>query len=175
MDDVAELRRMIGAASPGPWSYPGIESVAGGNLYDRDRVIASIVWDPVPTHSRICRDIPDWEADANGRLIVAMRNALPTLLVHEEHHEVLVGDNIRLTAWVAELESQAALLEKLRQQHQAQTELVEGVLNPLADGVRAVVAELAANDCDCGGCGACDNEIHLLPRLRALLPTEDGD
>jgi hypothetical protein len=39
----------------------------------------------------------------------------------------------------------------------------------LRGGITELADETAANDCSCGGCGACSNEFHLLPRLRALL------
>lgn len=55
------------AASPAPWSYPGIESVAGGLLYDASRTIAQIVWDNPGDHDgSIVRFLPWDESDANG-------------------------------------------------------------------------------------------------------------
>jgi len=62
---IAEDERVAVEASPGPWTYGDIESVAGGSLYGTDQMVASILWDnedPRP----IRRPIYESEADANG-------------------------------------------------------------------------------------------------------------
>jgi Family of unknown function (DUF6221) len=62
---VAEDEAVAMRASPGPWTYGDIESVAGGSLYDTDQMIASILWDNDDTRP-IRRPIYEREADANG-------------------------------------------------------------------------------------------------------------
>ena len=80
--DVIEARAK--AASPSPWTYPGIESVAGGLLYDVDRTIAQIVWDNPGDHDgSVVRFLPWDEADANGQHIAGMDPATTLALVAE--------------------------------------------------------------------------------------------
>jgi Family of unknown function (DUF6221) len=62
---IAEDEEVAMRASPGPWTYGDIESVAGGSLYDADQMIASILWDNDDTRP-IRRPIYEREADANG-------------------------------------------------------------------------------------------------------------
>lgn len=75
MRDVVEFLRarldedeaVARAASPAPWSFPGIDSVAGGMLYDETRTIASVVYEQQKDHDgRIVRHLLVPEADANG-------------------------------------------------------------------------------------------------------------
>lgn len=55
------------SASPAPWSYPGIDSVAGGMLYDTTRTIAAVVYEQPGDHDgSIVRHLLVPEADANG-------------------------------------------------------------------------------------------------------------
>lgn len=63
----AEDEAAARAASPSPWSYPGIESVAGGTLYDATRRIVDIVYEQPEDHDgTIVRHLLVPEADANG-------------------------------------------------------------------------------------------------------------
>ena len=67
---IAEDEAAAREASPSPWSYPGIESVAGGTLYDATRRIADIFYEHVNDHDgSIVRHLLVPEADANGRHI----------------------------------------------------------------------------------------------------------
>jgi Family of unknown function (DUF6221) len=62
---IAEDEAVAMRASPAPWTYGDIESVAGGSLYDADQMIAQILWDDDDTRP-IRRPIYEREADANG-------------------------------------------------------------------------------------------------------------
>lgn len=54
-------------ASPSPWSYPGIESVSGGMIYDKTRTIGSVYYEQPDDHDgSIVRHMLAPEADANG-------------------------------------------------------------------------------------------------------------
>lgn len=66
---IAEDERVARSASPGPWSYSDIASVAGGTIYDPTVAIASVGYDVDHVDSRIRRTRPDWQADATGRHI----------------------------------------------------------------------------------------------------------
>lgn len=94
--DLDALQALVDAASPSPWTYGDIESVAGGSIYDRSVMIASVLWDPKPKEipTNIRRVLPDYEADANGAFIAAARSAVPDLIRR-----------------VKELESEIALLK----------------------------------------------------------------
>lgn len=64
---IAEDEAAARAASPSPWSYPGIESVAGGTLYDATRRIVDVVYEhPADHDGTIIRHLLEPEADANG-------------------------------------------------------------------------------------------------------------
>jgi len=75
--DLGELRRLLAQASPEPWWYD-VEAAASSKVHPD---VAFTIWrDSCPN--------PD-EADANGFLIAAARNALPALLeIAEAAHEV---------------------------------------------------------------------------------------
>lgn len=66
---IAEDEAAARAASPGPWTYGDIESVAGGSLYDPDVMIAGVHWDPEGEGPPVRRTRPAKEADANGHHI----------------------------------------------------------------------------------------------------------
>lgn len=78
--DLDRLVALAEAATPGPWAYPGIESVSGGLLYGHDQAIASIRWDNDDTQP-VRRPIYWQEADANGAFIAACDPATITALV----------------------------------------------------------------------------------------------
>lgn len=64
---IAEDEEAARVASPSPWSYPGIESVAGGTLYDATRRIVDVVYEhPADHDGTIIRHLLEPEADANG-------------------------------------------------------------------------------------------------------------
>lgn len=64
---IAEDEAVARAASPAPWSYPGIESVAGGTLYDKTRRIADVAYEQPSDHDgSVVRHLLVPEADANG-------------------------------------------------------------------------------------------------------------
>jgi len=64
---IAEDEAAALAASPPPWSYPGIDSVAGGTLYDATRRIVDVVYEQESDHNgTIVRHLLVPEADANG-------------------------------------------------------------------------------------------------------------
>jgi hypothetical protein len=64
---IAEDEEVARDASPGGWSFPGIESVAGGTLYDATRRIADVVYEQPEDHDgRIVRHLLVPEADVNG-------------------------------------------------------------------------------------------------------------
>ncbi len=55
------------AASPSPWSFSGVESVAGGTLYDETRQIANVTYEQPEDHDgTIVRHLLVPEANANG-------------------------------------------------------------------------------------------------------------
>lgn len=66
LDEHEEVAR---AASPGPWTYGDIDSVAGGMIYDPTVAIASVDYDVEPGDPRIRRDRPVEQADATGQHI----------------------------------------------------------------------------------------------------------
>jgi hypothetical protein len=66
---IAEDEAAAHAASPGPWTYGDIESVAGGTIYDPTVAIANVDWDVEPVDERIRRFRPEEQADATGRHI----------------------------------------------------------------------------------------------------------
>lgn len=62
-EDEADAR----GASPGPWLYTTVESVGGGALYDKTRVIGSLDYEQLDDHDgSIVRHLLEREADANG-------------------------------------------------------------------------------------------------------------
>ena len=64
---IAEDEAAARAANPSPWAYTTVESVGGGALYDRTRVIGSLDYEQPGEHDgRIVRHLPEHEADANG-------------------------------------------------------------------------------------------------------------
>lgn len=64
---IAEDEEVARAASPSPWSYPGIETVAGGTLYDATRRIVDVAYEQSEDHDgQIVRHLLVPEADANG-------------------------------------------------------------------------------------------------------------
>jgi hypothetical protein len=74
-DALAEVRVLSAAASPGEWTYHGIDSVAGGMIYDATRTIGGVYYEQPDDHDgRIVRHLLVPEADANGALIVAAVN-----------------------------------------------------------------------------------------------------
>jgi hypothetical protein len=67
MARIAEDEEVARAASPAPWSYPGVASVAGGTLYDSTRRIADVTYEQPEDHDgSIVRHLLVPEADANG-------------------------------------------------------------------------------------------------------------
>lgn len=67
---IAEDEEAARAASPSPWSYPGIDSVSGGMIYDKTRTIGGVYYEQPEDHDgRIVRHMLALEADANGRHI----------------------------------------------------------------------------------------------------------
>lgn len=65
-DDEAAARR----ASPGPWQYGDVDSVAGGSLYDTTRMIGSVHYGQATDHDGTAvRHLLSPEADANGEHI----------------------------------------------------------------------------------------------------------
>lgn len=63
----AEDEAAARAASPSPWQYGSVESIAGGALYDATRRIASIAYEQPDDHDgTIARHLLWQEADANG-------------------------------------------------------------------------------------------------------------
>lgn len=68
---IAEDEEAARAASPGRWTYPGIDSISGGSIYDETRVIANVFYESLADHDgRIVRHLLSPEADANGQHIV---------------------------------------------------------------------------------------------------------
>ena len=64
---IAEDEEAAKAASPSPWKYGDVESVAGGSLYDKTRMIASLHYEQPTDHDgTIVRHLLSDEADANG-------------------------------------------------------------------------------------------------------------
>jgi len=63
---IAEDEAAARAADPSPWQYGDVESVAGGSLYDRDVMIASMLYDAEGEAAGVRRTRPTWQADANG-------------------------------------------------------------------------------------------------------------
>lgn len=64
---IAEDEAVARAASPAPWHYGDVESVAGGMLYDQTRTIASLIYEQLGDHDgTIIRHLLSDEADANG-------------------------------------------------------------------------------------------------------------
>lgn len=69
-DRIAEDEATARAASPAPWQYGDVESVAGGTIYDKSRAIASVDYEQPADHDgRIVRHLLELEADNNGRHI----------------------------------------------------------------------------------------------------------
>ena len=55
------------AASPGGWTYNGVDSVSGGMFYDETRTIGTVYYEQPDDHDgRIVRHLLTDEADANG-------------------------------------------------------------------------------------------------------------
>jgi hypothetical protein len=55
------------AASPSPWQYGDVDSVAGGSLYDATRMIGDLHYEQPDDHDgSIVRHLLSGEADANG-------------------------------------------------------------------------------------------------------------
>jgi hypothetical protein len=74
-DALAEVRALSKAAAPGPWTFHGVASVAGGMIYDPTRTIAGVYYEQPEDHDgSIVRHLLVSEADANGALIVAAVN-----------------------------------------------------------------------------------------------------
>lgn len=63
---IAEDEAVARAASPGGWTYRGIDSISGSTLYDEMRSIASIDYDQDDYERSVGRNIYEPEADANG-------------------------------------------------------------------------------------------------------------
>jgi hypothetical protein len=63
---IAEDEAAALAASPSPWRYGDVTSVAGGSLYDATVMIASMHWDNERVDPHIRRTRTAQEADANG-------------------------------------------------------------------------------------------------------------
>lgn len=83
------------AASPGTWTYRGVESVSGSTLYDETRSIARLDYDQDDDERSVGRSIYEAEADANGAHIarhdparvladIAAKRAILEELVREE-------------------------------------------------------------------------------------------
>lgn len=64
---IAEDEAVARAASPSPWQYGTVESVAGGSLYDATRMIGAVHYEQPEDHDgRIVRHLLSDEANANG-------------------------------------------------------------------------------------------------------------
>lgn len=87
---ITEDEEVARAASPSPWSFPGVESVAGGTLYDADRRIVDLVYEQPEDHDgSIVRHLLVPEADANGAHIA--RHDPARVLVECEAKRRIVG------------------------------------------------------------------------------------
>lgn len=89
---IPELRALIEKATPGPWEYGDVDSIAGGSLYGNGWMLASLDWNPnVPQQTGAALLDTDFRtsevADANGELIAALANAAPGLLDAAEEAE----------------------------------------------------------------------------------------
>lgn len=74
MTDIAELRRLLGEATPGPWAISEIGS--GFEIESSDGLFVAQAFQTKPIRSAIDHQ----ERRANAALIVAAVNALPALL-----------------------------------------------------------------------------------------------
>lgn len=64
---IAEDEAVARAASPSPWQYGDVASVAGGSLYDKTRMIGDLHYEHLGNHDgSIVRHLLSDEADANG-------------------------------------------------------------------------------------------------------------
>ena len=64
---IAEDEAVAREASPGGWSYGTVDSVAGGSLYDKTRMIGDLHYEQPTDHDgSIVRHLLSPEADANG-------------------------------------------------------------------------------------------------------------
>jgi hypothetical protein len=67
---IAEDEQAARDASPSPWQYGDIASVAGGTIYDESRRIADVTYEQANDHDgSVVRHLLSDEADANGRHI----------------------------------------------------------------------------------------------------------
>lgn len=80
--DLDAIRARAEAATPGPWTYGDIASVAGGSLYDEDVMIGAVHWDNLPDPLHRFRSVES--ADAVGRFIAAARTDIPVLIAEVE-------------------------------------------------------------------------------------------
>ena len=95
---IAEDEADAKAASPGGWQYPGIESVAGGTLYDESRRIVDVVYEQPKDHDgTIVRHLLVPEADANGRHIA--RHDPARVLAECEAKRAVVGLHPEMLGW----------------------------------------------------------------------------
>lgn len=106
-----ETRTAALAASPGPWSYRDVDSIAGGAVYDKTRSVASLHYETFEENNgEIVRLLPEHEADANGRHIAAHD---PAAVLREVEAKRLVVANARTAidqAWQDDAHTRVLLL-----------------------------------------------------------------
>ena len=79
--DLDAVEARAGRASPAPWHYGTVGSVAGGTLYDATREIATLTYEQADDHDgRIVRHLLSDEADRNGKFIAHARDDVPALV-----------------------------------------------------------------------------------------------
>lgn len=103
LQQIADDERLAQAASPAPWQYFGVDSVAGGMLYDTTRTIASLDYEQREDHDgRIVRHLLEGEADANGdhitrwhpaRVLAECEAKRRIVELHEDSHECSTYDS----------------------------------------------------------------------------------
>lgn len=99
---IADLRELMARATPGPWSTKGGQwvavpaSVLGSSQMGTIDFAACFTYDS--RHSLCGGNLSESTAEANAALIVAMRNAIGTLLERLEKAEAVCRANARLEA-----------------------------------------------------------------------------
>ena len=101
---VERLRELLAKATPGPWSQDHRRGKDGGyrtQVFDASgSEIATLAWHPKPARHEDGRKIISTDRAENAELIVAMHEALPTLLhqlaEREAEVERLRAENLRV-------------------------------------------------------------------------------
>src|SRR5574337_1430284 len=92
---ISEDETLARKSSPSPWQYGDVESVAGGSLYDKTRMIGSLHYEQPTDHDgTIVRHLLSDEADANGAHIA--RHDPARVLAECEAKRRIVEDRLHL-------------------------------------------------------------------------------